>query len=92
MTGTPEQIGRALRLYRVYSHKPFYTETAVEIDSEEDEEEYLVDHSIAIYLLNPKNEFLEYYPRRIEHQDIVEKIENYIHELKVTESQSTQDQ
>jgi hypothetical protein len=62
----------------VYSHKPFYIETAAEVD--EEEEGYLVDHSIAIYLLSPANVFLEYYPRRVESSAMMEKIEVFMHE------------
>ena len=93
LTGTQEQVDKACRLYRVYAHKA-YTAGAGLVAQEIDEEDegYLVDHSIAIYLLSPRNEFLEYYPKRIEANSIVEKIENHIKEWSTqhtTDSNST---
>ena len=81
MTGTQEQVDKACRLYRVYAHKAHTARPGLIAQQVDEEDEgYLVDHSIAIYLLSPSNEFLEYYPKRIEACSIVEKIENHIKE------------
>lgn len=45
LTGTPEQVAAAAKAYRVYFKK------------NGEGEDYLVDHSTAIYLMNPKGQF-----------------------------------
>lgn len=45
---------------------------------EQDEEEYLVDHSIVLYLMSPQGEFLDFYTQRTQVADVVAKIEQHI--------------
>jgi protein SCO1 len=42
--------------------------------SEELEEEYLVDHSIVLYLIDPQGEFLDFYTQGMTALDITDKI------------------
>ena len=42
---------------------------------EDDEEDYLVDHSIVLYLISPENEFIEFYTQRLLVNEIVDKID-----------------
>jgi cytochrome oxidase Cu insertion factor (SCO1/SenC/PrrC family) len=66
LTGTKQQIDQAARAFRVYFSK---------VDkSEELEEEYLVDHSIVLYLIDPQGEFLDFYTQGMTAVDITDKI------------------
>jgi len=71
LTGTKDQVAVAAKAYRVYFSK------AVDADLESDEE-YLVDHSIVLYLVSPEGEFLEFFTQRMEVKDIVDKIMKYV--------------
>ena len=53
LTGSPDQVEVATRAYRVYFNKAD--------EHEEDEDDYLVDHSIVMYLINPEGEFEEFF-------------------------------
>jgi len=69
LTGTPEQIGKVAKAYRVYFSK--VDEKEVE---PEEEEEYLVDHSIVMYFVGPDGNFLEFFTQRMQVSEMVDKI------------------
>ncbi|CAN4108705.1 unnamed protein product [Withania somnifera] len=50
LTGTPEEIKKTARAYRVYYMK-----------TEEEGSDYLVDHSIVMYLMDPKMDFVKFF-------------------------------
>ena len=50
--------------------------TAQVDENDDNEEDYLVDHSIVMYLMSPTGEFLEFYTQRATIADIVTSIEN----------------
>ncbi|KAG5190320.1 SCO1 family protein [Tribonema minus] len=65
LTGTKDQVAKAARAYRVYFSKS--------ADHEEDEE-YLVDHSIVMYLVNDAGAFVDFYTQRMGVPDCVERL------------------
>lgn len=54
LTGTPGQVAAAAKAYRVYFSE-------VDKSDEAGDEDYLVDHSIVIYLLGPDGEFVTFF-------------------------------
>lgn len=68
LTGTNDQIAKITRFFRVYFSK---------VDEDEDGD-YLVDHSIVLYLISPEGEFLDFFTQRMQVTDIVNKIRNYM--------------
>ncbi|KAM3324983.1 protein SCO1 1, mitochondrial [Capsicum chacoense] len=50
LTGSPEEIKKTARAYRVYYMK-----------TEEEGSDYLVDHSIVMYLMDPKMDFVKFF-------------------------------
>ncbi|KAH9261836.1 hypothetical protein BASA81_000492 [Batrachochytrium salamandrivorans] len=68
LTGTPNQIADVCKSFRVY-HVP-----QKEADNEE-EKDYLVDHSIVIYLLGPDGSFLDFFTQMTEEQEAVQRIQ-----------------
>ncbi len=57
------QVKAAARAYRVY-----YTKT------NDDPEDYLVDHSIIMYLLNPQGQFMAFYGKNLDRAELSDKI------------------
>lgn len=51
-------------------------------EQDDDEEEYLVDHSIVFYLCGPDGEFIDFCTQGTQVLDMVTKIENLIREHK----------
>ena len=58
LTGTPEQVLKASKAFRVYYSKAN--------ESQNDDEDYLVDHSIVFYLLDPDGEFVDFFTQRMQ--------------------------
>jgi len=74
LTGTKTQIEKVARYFRVYFSK---------VDENEDED-YLVDHSIVMYLVSPEGEFLDFFTQRMQVTDIANKIVEIVNVNKKT--------
>jgi cytochrome oxidase Cu insertion factor (SCO1/SenC/PrrC family) len=53
---------------------PFDQAVDADLDNSED---YLVDHSIVLYLVSPDGEFVDFFTQKMEVPDIVDKIVKY---------------
>ncbi|KAE8696513.1 Detected protein of unknown function [Hibiscus syriacus] len=68
LTGSPDEIKQIARAYRVY-----YMKTT------EEDSDYLVDHSIVMYLMDPKMEFVKFFGKN---NDIDSRTDGVIKEIK----------
>ena len=65
LTGTRDQIGVASKAFRVYFSK---------VDEvEDDEDDYLVDHSIVMYLLDQDGEFQDFFTQSASLEEVVRR-------------------
>ncbi|CAL8462931.1 g2465 [Coccomyxa elongata] len=72
LTGPLEKVKAAAKAYRVY-----YTKT------NDDPNDYLVDHSIIMYLLNPDGQFMSFYGKNYTATELAENISGVITKQKV---------
>lgn len=70
LTGTPDQVAKATRAYRVYFSK-------ADVDKD-NADEYLVDHSIVLYLVGVDGEFLDFFTQSTTARECVERAAQYI--------------
>lgn len=61
LTGSYEQVSKVAKSYRVYFSKPPKLQPG---------EEYLVDHSIFFYLMNPDGEFVDVYGKNLDAEQV----------------------
>ena len=70
LTGTDDEVRKACRAYRVYFSKP----TPAEIKRGD----YLLDHSIISYLVDPEGEFADYYGKSLSAPEMLERMNTFI--------------
>lgn len=68
LTGTSEEVKHAGRDYRVYASP----------GPKDEDGDYIVDHTILIYLVSPDGLFLDYYNRMKNQEQIGESVRNHI--------------
>jgi protein SCO1/2 len=70
LVGTPNQVNEACKSYRIYYSLPE--------DTADEEADYLIDHSIAIFLFDPQGRFVDFFGNRYDAKEISEKVLGYI--------------
>lgn len=68
LTGTPEEVKEVGREFRVYYSK----------GPKDEDNDYIVDHTVLMYLINPDGLFLDYYTSTKNDQQIAESIRNHV--------------
>ena len=67
--GTPAQCKAAAKAYRVYS--------SIGAVDDEDSDDYLIDHSIVLYLVGPDGKFLDFFTQATPADAIAAKIREH---------------
>jgi len=67
LTGTRPEIDAACKNYRIYSS----------VGPKDEDNDYIVDHTIIIFLLNPDGEFVEYFGRSMNASQVTERIQRH---------------
>jgi protein SCO1/2 len=70
LTGTPAQVAEACKAYRVYH--------SVNDASKQADDDYLVDHSIVMYLVQPDGSFIDFYTQLATQEEIVRRMKKRI--------------
>lgn len=70
LVGTPNQVAETCKSYRIYYSVPD--------QQAEDSGDYLIDHSIAIFLFDPQGRFVDFFGNRFSEGEITEKVLGYI--------------
>lgn len=73
LTGTSEEVKHAGRDYRVYANP----------GPKDEDGDYIVDHTILIYLISPDGLFLDYYNRLKNQEQIAESVKNHMTTYKI---------
>lgn len=70
LVGTPNQVNTTCKSYRIYYSLPD--------DEGEQSGDYLIDHSIAIFLFDPQGRFVDFFGSRYDHNEIAAKVVDYM--------------
>ncbi|QDZ19964.1 copper chaperone SCO1/SenC [Chloropicon primus] len=73
LTGTKEQIKKITRLFRVYFSK-----------TSESDEDYLIDHSIISYLVDPEGNFVKFFGKNSTANDMAMEMKRFVDNWKNT--------
>jgi len=64
LTGTPEQVKKVSRAYRVYYNEGIKS----------DEQDYLIDHSIIHYFVNDRGQFVDFFGKNMTAKEMAQKM------------------
>jgi protein SCO1/2 len=70
LTGTHDEVRKACRAFRVYFTKP--------LEEEVKRGDYLLDHSIISYLIDPDGEFADYYGKSLSADEMLTRVSKLI--------------
>ena len=70
LTGTPDQVQQVTRAYRVYYSRP----------PQKEDEDYLLDHSIFIYMMDRDGKFVDYFGVNKDEVEITQRVKQHIKE------------
>ncbi|KAG1056065.1 hypothetical protein G6F46_010645 [Rhizopus delemar] len=70
-TGDKDELKQVARSFRVYSYTP---------PNVKPEDDYLVDHSIFLYLMDPQGKFIDCYSRDTTSEEVFKSVKSYINE------------
>ena len=70
LTGTSAQVAEAGKQYRVYWSKAD--------ESDEDETDYLVDHTIVVYMIAPNGDFVDFFTQSVDEDEMFTRIQKHI--------------
>lgn len=73
LTGTTEAVKEAAKAYRVY-----YTKATLEGADDSEEEDYLIDHSIITYLIDPDGKFVTFYGKNYTTEEMAASIAGHV--------------
>lgn len=73
LTGTPEQIKKITRLFRVYFSK-----------TNDTDDDYLIDHSIISYLVDPEGNFVKFFGKNSSANDMSMEIKRFVDNWKAS--------
>jgi len=74
LTGSYDDVKKTCKVYRVYFSTPPDVKPG---------DDYLVDHSIFFYLMDPEGRFVEAFGRSAGKDDVATKVEQFVKEYKV---------
>lgn len=76
LTGPYERVGAAAKAYRVYFSK-----------TQDSDDDYLVDHSIITYLINPEGKFVTFYGKNFTADEMARNISDHVKRWKAEHPQ-----
>lgn len=71
LTGDLDSVKATSKSFRVYYHK-----------TDEDSKDYLVDHSIIMYLLSPEAEFVTFYGKNFTAEQLADSMAEHVEKWK----------
>lgn len=78
LTGTPDNVKKAARAYRVYYTRASLGSADAEPKGKNWDDDYLIDHSIITYLIDPEGTFVTFYGRNYTAEEMAGSVAGYV--------------